>query len=474
MRICLIILFLAFVQTIYAGPTGPGAAWTSVRKITLSAATPLANFQVKLTLTAGQYTNMKSDGSDLRFYDINNNICSYWIEGAFNTSGTSTIWVKVPVSGSNALFMYYGNAAATAVSSGANTFDFFDDFTSASLTGWTTITSGGSVTQSGTNVTLSNSNGGTVSISNTSAFTPSSTSFQVEVKHREVGYNRNRFYTTTGSLGGSPIALGDYGYFSTAGTAQTTSKIFWNGTFLPATGTLLSNNTDYLTRWQITDGSTYNWFTFNYATGASLDATARNTTFGSNIRFISISVTEVASTSTIIDWARVRKASATFTDPTLTVGAQVVNLSASITAQTNVACNGQATGSATVTPTGGSAPFTYSWNTAPVQTTQTATGLIAGTYTVTVTDNIGLSALATATITQTTTITTSVASQSNPLCFQTTTGTIVIAGTGGTGSYSYSINNGASYQASNTFNVGAGVYKIRVKDSNGCESKSVQ
>ena len=87
MRICLIILFLAFVQCTYA--TGPGPAWQFYRKITLSAATPLANFQVKLTLTAGQYTNMKSDGSDLRFYDVNNNVCSYWIEGVFNTTGTS-------------------------------------------------------------------------------------------------------------------------------------------------------------------------------------------------------------------------------------------------------------------------------------------------------------------------------------------------------------------------------------------------
>ena len=33
--------------------------------------------------------------------------------------------------------------------------------------------------------------------------------------------------------------------------------------------------------------------------------------------------------------------------------------------------------------------YTYSWNTVPVQNTQTATGLAAGTYTCTVTDNNG-------------------------------------------------------------------------------------
>lgn len=47
-------------------------------------------------------------------------------------------------------------------------------------------------------------------------------------------------------------------------------------------------------------------------------------------------------------------------------------------------------GTATVTSvTGGSGTYTYSWNTSPVQTTQTATGLSAGvSYTVTVTDTV--------------------------------------------------------------------------------------
>jgi gliding motility-associated-like protein len=44
-------------------------------------------------------------------------------------------------------------------------------------------------------------------------------------------------------------------------------------------------------------------------------------------------------------------------------------------------------GTATANVTGGVGPFSYSWNTTPVQTTQTATGLAPGTYAVTVTDN---------------------------------------------------------------------------------------
>lgn len=44
------------------------------------------------------------------------------------------------------------------------------------------------------------------------------------------------------------------------------------------------------------------------------------------------------------------------------------------------------TGSANVSASTGQAPYTYSWNTTPVQTGTTATGLTAGTYVITVTD----------------------------------------------------------------------------------------
>jgi hypothetical protein len=58
---------------------------------------------------------------------------------------------------------------------------------------------------------------------------------------------------------------------------------------------------------------------------------------------------------------------------------------------TSPTCNGGNNGSATATPNFGTAPFTYSWNTTPAQTTQTAINLTAGTYSVTVTDQGGSS-----------------------------------------------------------------------------------
>ena len=66
----------------------------------------------------------------------------------------------------------------------------------------------------------------------------------------------------------------------------------------------------------------------------------------------------------------------------------------------DVSCNGGSDGSAEATVTGGtiSTDYQYAWNTTPVQNTSIATGLIAGDYIVTITDDNGCSDTATITI----------------------------------------------------------------------------
>jgi len=64
----------------------------------------------------------------------------------------------------------------------------------------------------------------------------------------------------------------------------------------------------------------------------------------------------------------------------------------------NAPCPGTSTGSAIADATGGVAPYSYSWNTTPVQTSATAGNLAAGTYTVTITDNNGCITLPTVTL----------------------------------------------------------------------------
>ncbi len=80
-------------------------------------------------------------------------------------------------------------------------------------------------------------------------------------------------------------------------------------------------------------------------------------------------------------------------------------VTASITAQTNVACNGASTGSLTATATDGAANFSYVWSNGSTTNNTSSTSnainsLSAGTYTVTVTDNNGTTATASATLTE--------------------------------------------------------------------------
>ena len=64
---------------------------------------------------------------------------------------------------------------------------------------------------------------------------------------------------------------------------------------------------------------------------------------------------------------------------------------------TNVSCNGGNTGAASVTASGGTAPYTYAWSNGG--TTASITNLTAGTYTLLVTDRNGCNATTSATIT---------------------------------------------------------------------------
>src|SRR6185436_19287802 len=54
-------------------------------------------------------------------------------------------------------------------------------------------------------------------------------------------------------------------------------------------------------------------------------------------------------------------------------------------------------------------------------------------------------------------------------CNGASDGQITITASGGTGAFTYSINGGGSYQASNVFSgLPAGSYPVRVKDANNC------
>ena len=138
---------------------------------------------------------------------------------------------------------------------------------------------------------------------------------------------------------------------------------------------------------------------------------------------------------------------------------------------TNVLCNGGTSGAITLNASGGSAPFTYSWTSSPAgftSTSQNISGLSARDYTVVVTAQGGCTATATYTVTQPPILAASITSQANILCFGSSTGSVTITGSGGTGSITYS-KDGTSFQASGTFSgLAANSYTITLKDDNGC------
>ncbi len=121
------------------------------------------------------------------------------------------------------------------------------------------------------------------------------------------------------------------------------------------------------------------------------------------------------------------------------------------TGTTPVNCFEGSDGTATVTVSGGTEPYTYSWNTVPVQNTATATNLIAGTYTVIVIDADSCSVSTSVTVTQPSdSLTVSVTGSVNVLCRGESTGSVTVAGNGGTLPYTYSID-GVTFQPGGTF-----------------------
>lgn len=134
---------------------------------------------------------------------------------------------------------------------------------------------------------------------------------------------------------------------------------------------------------------------------------------------------------------------------------------------TNAGCAGSATGSITVSTSAGVAPFTFSLNGGAFQSSNIFTGLIPGSYTITIKDAGGCTfsfqqALgANAGVTGSVTVT-------NTGCPGSSTGIINVNTSAGIAPFTYSLNGGA-FQSSNTFNnLAAGTYSITIKDAGGC------
>ncbi len=136
----------------------------------------------------------------------------------------------------------------------------------------------------------------------------------------------------------------------------------------------------------------------------------------------------------------------------------------------NISCNGLADGSVQAITTGGTAPFSYLWSGG--QTTNIITGVLAGTYTVTITDAGACSVEKSITLTEPQTL--SAEFKANPVaCNGTSGGSItIIQLSGGTGSYTYRLNGTNQplpvKDGDVIPNLAEGTYLLSIEDKNGC------
>ncbi|MDI9339891.1 MAG: SprB repeat-containing protein, partial [Sediminibacterium sp.] len=142
--------------------------------------------------------------------------------------------------------------------------------------------------------------------------------------------------------------------------------------------------------------------------------------------------------------------------------------------QTNVSCNGGNNGAASVNPaSGGSGGYTYNWtpgNPAGDGTTN-VTGLVAGTWSCTVTDANNCTRTQTFTITQPAALTLTPLSQTNVSCNGGNNGAASVnPASGGAGGYTYNWTPGnpAGDGTTNVTGLIAGTWSCTVMDANSC------
>ncbi|SFJ63362.1 SprB repeat-containing protein, partial [Olleya namhaensis] len=156
------------------------------------------------------------------------------------------------------------------------------------------------------------------------------------------------------------------------------------------------------------------------------------------------------------------------TNTTITINEP--NVLSSAIAVTNILCKGDTTGSLDLAVNGGNGGYTFLWNDTNASTTEDLINVVAGTYTVTITDSKGCETINSATILEpAAVVSASITSQTNVDCFGTNSATVTVEGAGGITPYTYSIDNGVNYVTSGTFNdLSEGNYTVIVLDANGC------
>ncbi|MES2139546.1 MAG: PKD domain-containing protein [Bacteroidota bacterium] len=231
-------------------------------------------------------------------------------------------------------------------------------------------------------------------------------------------------------------------------TASSTASIT-QPTLLSSTISSLDETCDYLNNGSATAFATggTSGYTYLWQPGGQTTGTASNLSSGT----YTLTTTDFkACTATSI---------VTISQPT--------PLTVSFINQTNVTCFGGNTGSITASATGGNPSYSYSWMPGSLNSASIA-NLLAGTYSVTVTDNFGCQVLNNVTITQPF-FPLAVSVSSTPAsCNGGANGSISSFPSGGSGPYSYNWMPG-NFNGQNILNVPGGNYTVTITDLKGCK-----
>ncbi|MGL5890659.1 MAG: T9SS type A sorting domain-containing protein, partial [Bacteroidia bacterium] len=139
----------------------------------------------------------------------------------------------------------------------------------------------------------------------------------------------------------------------------------------------------------------------------------------------------------------------------------------SLSSGSNISCFNANDGSASVIASGGTGTLSYSW-TPSGGNAAAASGLSAGIYTCTISDQNGCTATQTTTIIEPDELMTSLLSQTIPTCFGGNDGSITLNTTGGTGTIAYTWTPFGGNNATAN-NLTAGTYTVTVNDANNCQ-----
>jgi trimeric autotransporter adhesin len=185
-------------------------------------------------------------------------------------------------------------------------------------------------------------------------------------------------------------------------------------------------------------------YTYSWSNGANL-ATASNLSAGN----YAVTATDASGCSATA---------------TVTVGSTSTAITTNTPTTTNSACGG-ATGSASVTPSNGTAPYVYNWSNGG--NTQTISNVAAGSYSVSITDANGCAgSVSNIVVSNPNAPTANISASQNVLCNGGTSGSATAAGNGGTAPYTYTWSNGANAATANA--LAAGTYSVTVIDAASC------